>query len=224
MNSAAQKIDTDTTPAELAIQTRDLNLWYGTFQALYDINLDIKEGIITSLIGPSGCGKSTFLRSANRINERLGYVRIEGSIEVGGQNIYDPACELVQVRKQVGMVFQRPNPLPISIRENILAIGRDHVEEASGVLRIGTTHTQARYALPSVISEFRSSYPEVTLHMNQGTPAQIAELAANANDETGQVILSLTVDPGHFGGFSADQCCAGLSATFRACCRRPAMR
>jgi phosphate transport system ATP-binding protein len=132
MNSAAQEIDTDTTTAGIAIQTRELNLWYGTFQALYDINLDIKEGIITSLIGPSGCGKSTFLRSVNRINERLGYVRIEGSIAVRGQNIYDPACELVQVRKQIGMVFQRPNPLPISIRDNILFGHRLHMRGKGG--------------------------------------------------------------------------------------------
>ena len=106
--------------AELAIRTRDLNLWYGDFQALFDVNLDIKKGIITSLIGPSGCGKTTFLRSINRINERLGYVRIEGAIEVYGNNIFGPEVELAQVRKQVGMVFQRPNPLPISIRDNVL--------------------------------------------------------------------------------------------------------
>jgi len=103
-----------------AIHTRRLNLWYGAFQALYDVDLDIKRGIITSLIGPSGCGKSTLLRSINRINERLGYVRIDGSIQVMGKNIYDDDVELVQVRKQIGMVFQRPNPLPISIRDNVL--------------------------------------------------------------------------------------------------------
>ena len=112
--------------AALAIQTQKLNLWYGTFQALFDIDLDIKQGIITSMIGPSGCGKSTFLRSVNRINERLGYVRITGSIDVMGENIYDPGVELVQVRKQIGMVFQRPNPLPISIRENVLFGHRIH--------------------------------------------------------------------------------------------------
>ena len=103
-----------------AIQTEDLNLWYGNFQALFDVNLNIRNGHITSLIGPSGCGKSTFLRSVNRINERLGYVRIEGSIMVHEQNIYAPAVELLQVRKQVGMVFQRPNPLPLPIRDNVL--------------------------------------------------------------------------------------------------------
>ena len=110
----------------LAISTQKLNLWYGTFQALFDIDLDIKQGIITSMIGPSGCGKSTFLRSVNRINERLGYVRITGTIDVMGENIYALGVELIQVRKQIGMVFQRPNPLPISIRENVLFGHRIH--------------------------------------------------------------------------------------------------
>ena len=119
MNQASQIIE-DTATDELAIHTSDLNLWYGTFQALFDVNLSIKKGIITSLIGPSGCGKSTFLRSVNRINERLGYVRIDGSIDVMGQNIYAENVEILQVRKQIGMVFQRPNPLPLSIRENVL--------------------------------------------------------------------------------------------------------
>ena len=113
-------IDETSTQVDCAIQTETLNLWYGNFQALFDVDLDIKNGIITSLIGPSGCGKSTFLRSVNRINERLGYVRIEGRIDVMGQNVYGQDVELLQVRKQVGMVFQRPNPLPISIRENVL--------------------------------------------------------------------------------------------------------
>jgi len=118
---ALDRISSDmNAPAANAIATRDLNLWYGDFQALFDVNLDVKQGIITSMIGPSGCGKSTLLRSVNRINERLGYVRISGSIDVMNHNIYDPAVELLQVRKQIGMVFQRPNPLPISIRKNVL--------------------------------------------------------------------------------------------------------
>jgi len=119
MNTATAEVMNDLT-TEYAIHTSKLNLWYGTFQALYDIDLNIRKGMITSMIGPSGCGKSTFLRSVNRINERLGYVRTEGTIEVMNQNIYDPGVELVQVRKQIGMVFQRPNPLPVSIRDNIL--------------------------------------------------------------------------------------------------------
>ena len=112
--------------SRLAIETSELNLWYGTFQALYDVNLAIKAGKITSLIGPSGCGKSTFLRSINRINERLGYVRTEGEVNVIGYNIYDESVDVVQLRKKVGMVFQRPNPLPVSIRDNILFGHRLH--------------------------------------------------------------------------------------------------
>ncbi|MBT4052083.1 MAG: phosphate ABC transporter ATP-binding protein [Bacteroidetes Order II. Incertae sedis bacterium] len=104
----------------MAVITRKLNLWYGDFQALFDVDFEVKKGIITSLIGPSGCGKSTLLRSVNRINERLGYVRTEGSVEVLGHDIYAPEMDLTQIRKQVGMVFQRPNPLPVSIRKNII--------------------------------------------------------------------------------------------------------
>ena len=111
---------------DYAIEGKDLNIYYGSFRAVKDTSLKFKARQITALIGPSGCGKSTFLRSVNRINERLGYVRITGSIDVLGENIYDPGVELVQVRKQIGMVFQRPNPLPISIRDNVLFGHRIH--------------------------------------------------------------------------------------------------
>jgi phosphate transport system ATP-binding protein len=109
-----------------AILTENLNLWYGDFQALFDVNLSIKGGKITSLIGPSGCGKSTYLRCINRINERLDYVRTTGRVEVMGHDVYGPNVELVQVRRNIGMVFQRPNPLPLSIRDNILFGHRLH--------------------------------------------------------------------------------------------------
>ena len=108
------------SPAAVAVRTEKLNLWYGTFQALFDVDLEIRQGIITSLIGPSGCGKSTFLRTVNRITERLGYVRTTGKVEVLGHNILDPGVELAQARRKIGMVFQRPNPLPLSIRDNVL--------------------------------------------------------------------------------------------------------
>ena len=113
-------------PTTNAIETHKLNLWYRTFQALFDVDLSIKSGIITGMIGPSGCGKSTFLRSVNRINERLGYVRTTGKIEVLGHDVYDDGVELVQLRTKVGMVFQRPNPLPLSIRDNVLFGHRIH--------------------------------------------------------------------------------------------------
>ena len=109
-----------------AIHTKDLNLWYGDFQALFDVDIDVKEGKVTSLIGPSGCGKSTYLRAVNRINERLGYVRTTGTIEVMGQDVLAEEVELTQLRREVGMVFQRPNPLPLPIRDNVLFAYRLH--------------------------------------------------------------------------------------------------
>jgi phosphate transport system ATP-binding protein len=118
-----------------AIESRGLSLWYGDFQALFDVDLSIKHGIITSMIGPSGCGKTTFLRTVNRINERLGYVRTTGSVEVLGKNILDKDVEILQVRKQVGMVFQRPNPLPLSIRDNVLFAYRIHEPAAKKMSR-----------------------------------------------------------------------------------------
>jgi len=113
---------------EISITTRNLNLWYGKFQALININVEIKHGIITSLIGPSGCGKTTLLRCFNRVNERYDQVTTQGEIKVLGKNIYDPDVALVELRKSVGMVFQRPNPLPISIFENVVFGMRIHHE------------------------------------------------------------------------------------------------
>lgn len=114
----AQAIVVD--PSTAAIRVRQFNLWYGDFQALFNVDIDVTHGKVTSLIGPSGCGKSTLLRSINRINERLGYVRTTGNIELLGQNILAPGVELTPLRRAVGMVFQRPNPLPLSIRDNVL--------------------------------------------------------------------------------------------------------
>ena len=102
-----------------AIDVRQYSLWYGDFQALFDVDLVVKKGLITSLIGPSGCGKSTLLRSVNRINERYPYVKTKGEIFVHGHDVNQPEVEVISVRKQVGMVFQRPNPLPISIKEAV---------------------------------------------------------------------------------------------------------
>ena len=107
-------------PSNYAIVTENLDLWYGDFQALEKVSLNLRSGIITGLIGPSGCGKTTFLRCLNRVNERYGNVRTEGTINLLGKNIYDPDVSLIELRKSVGMVFQRPNPLPISVYENVV--------------------------------------------------------------------------------------------------------
>ena len=109
-----------------SIQTRDLNLWYGNFQALKNINLSIRQGQIAALIGPSGCGKTTLLRCFNRINERYGYVRTTGEIKILDQDIYAPDVSLIELRRAVGMVFQRPNPMPISVYENVVFGLRTH--------------------------------------------------------------------------------------------------
>src|SRR5688572_3820575 len=103
-----------------SIITRNLCLWYGKFQALDNVTLDIKHGLITSLIGPSGCGKTPLLRCFNRVNERYGYVTTTGEIKILDKNIYDPDVSLIELRKSVGMVFQRPNPLPLSVYENVV--------------------------------------------------------------------------------------------------------
>ena len=116
--------------AKHAIVTRALRLWYGHFEALHGVDLAVRQGAITALIGPSGCGKTTLLRCCNRINERYANVRTEGEVIIRGKNIYDPDVDLIELRKRVGMVFQRPNPLPISIRENVLYGYRLHAARA----------------------------------------------------------------------------------------------
>ena len=111
-----------------SIETQDVSLWYGDFRALVDVTIRMKLGLITGLIGPSGCGKTTLLRSFNRINERYGNVTTTGQIKILGKNIYDSDVSLCELRKSVGMVFQRPNPLPISVYENVIFGVRLHVE------------------------------------------------------------------------------------------------
>ena len=118
------------TRMDYSLETHNLSLWYGDFQALHDVGIRIKSGIITSLIGPSGCGKTTFLRCFNRINERFGYVRTDGEVRVLGANVYDEDVSILELRRRVGMVFQRPNPLPISIYENVVFGLRTHMPKA----------------------------------------------------------------------------------------------
>ena len=114
--------------ARYCITTKELCLWYGKFQALINVTVNIKHGQITSLIGPSGCGKTTLLRCFNRINERWDYVKTQGEIKILDKNIYDPDVSLIELRKKVGMVFQRPNPMPISVYENVVFGLRLHHE------------------------------------------------------------------------------------------------
>ena len=108
------------------ITVKDLCLWYGTTQALKNINIEIPERSITALIGPSGCGKSTFLKTLNRMNDLIPSVRIEGTVTYGGQDIFAPNVDVNDLRKEIGMVFQKPNPFPMSIYDNIAYGPRTH--------------------------------------------------------------------------------------------------
>ena len=102
------------------IEVRDLDFFYGRFQALKGISLDIEKNRITALIGPSGCGKTTFLRSLNRMADLIDDVRVTGKVLLDGQDIYAPGIDLLDLRKKVGMVFQRPNPFPLSVFDNVV--------------------------------------------------------------------------------------------------------
>jgi len=102
------------------ISVRNLDLFYGHFHALKSVTLDFRTRMITGLIGPSGCGKSTLLRALNRMNDRIPGVRTAGVIEIAGRNILDDTTDVCDLRKKVGMVFQRPNPFPLSVRENVV--------------------------------------------------------------------------------------------------------
>ncbi len=101
------------------LATQDFSLWYGTHQALFGVSLEVPERTVTAIIGPSGCGKSTWLRSLNRMNDLLGTVRTEGAVRYRGTDIYGPRVDAVEVRRRIGMVFQKPNPFPKSIRDNL---------------------------------------------------------------------------------------------------------
>ncbi len=108
------------------ISTKDLNLYYGTNHALKNINMDIKENAITAFIGPSGCGKSSFLRVLNRMNDLIPDVRISGEVILDGENIYDSRVDTTLLRKKTGMVFQQPNPFPMSVYDNVAYGPRIH--------------------------------------------------------------------------------------------------
>ena len=108
------------------ISVKNLNLWYGAHQALHDINLDIPEKSITALIGPSGCGKSTFLKTLDRMNDLIPGVKITGEVRYDGQDIYAPGVDVNELRRAIGMVFQKPNPFPMSIYDNVAYGPRTH--------------------------------------------------------------------------------------------------
>ena len=142
------------------IDVKDLNVYYGKFLAVEDVNINIDAKSVTAFIGPSGCGKSTFLRTLNRMHEVIPGARVEGEVLLDGDNLYGPGVDPVTVRSQIGMVFQRPNPFPtMSIRDNVLAgVKLNNTEDLQGrgrrpggALAAGrrTCGTRSRTAWPS---------------------------------------------------------------------------
>lgn len=105
---------------QIVLEVEHFNLWYGEAQAIFDISMAIPRGKVTALIGPSGCGKSTLLRSVNRLNDLIDVVRIQGDMLLNGDSIYDPWTDVIELRKRMGMVFQKSNPFPMSIFENVV--------------------------------------------------------------------------------------------------------
>ncbi len=108
------------------LQVKDLDLWYGAHQALHSVSMDVPEKSITAFIGPSGCGKSTFLKTLNRMNDLVPGVKITGEVRYRGEDIYAPGTDVCRLRREIGMVFQKPNPFPMSIYDNIAYGPRTH--------------------------------------------------------------------------------------------------
>ncbi|MGB3810393.1 MAG: phosphate ABC transporter ATP-binding protein PstB [Parvibaculum sp.] len=107
------------SPTGVEISIRDFKLWYGQAQALHGVSMDIQKGMVTSLIGPSGCGKSTLLRSLNRMNDLIDNLHVAGEVHLSGEPIFGPQVDVIALRKRMGMVFQKPNPFPMTIAENV---------------------------------------------------------------------------------------------------------
>jgi phosphate transport system ATP-binding protein len=133
-----QEQGTEAPVCEDRMTIKDLSMYYGGFKAIEDITLDIPARRITSLIGPSGCGKSTLVRCLNRMNDLIEGVRVEGKVRLDGEDIYKPGYDTIRLRRRVGMVFQRPNPFPKSIYENVAygpkLIGIKGKEELDGIV------------------------------------------------------------------------------------------
>ena len=119
---------------EAVLEIENFKLWYGDKQALYDVSMPVPEGKVTALIGPSGCGKSTLLRSVNRLNDLIDSVRIDGRMSLHGDSIYGPGVDVIELRKRMGMVFQKSNPFPMSIYENVIYSLRIDGENRKSVL------------------------------------------------------------------------------------------
>ncbi len=159
------------------ISAKDLNLWYGDFKALKSISLDVGEREITALIGPSGCGKSTFLKTLNRMNDLVPGVRIEGDVRLKGEDIFAREMELTDLRRRVGMVFQKANPFPMSIYDNITYGPKLHgvrnKAEPTSALDPGST-----MKVEELMNELKKNYTVVIVTHNMQQAARISDRTA----------------------------------------------
>lgn len=147
------------------IEVKNFSFFYGAFQALKELNVPIYANKITALIGPSGCGKSTFLRSLNRMNDTIGQTRVEGKALLDGKNIYDPDVDVVELRQRIGMVFQRPNPFPQSVYDNV-AFGPRVLGMATG--RKLDQIVQESLQNAGLWNEIKHRLRDNALHLNPG--------------------------------------------------------
>ena len=155
-----------------AVEIAGLSLWYGDFQALRDVDLEIAAGQVTALVGHSGCGKTTLLKSINRMHERSGGTRTRGSLRVHGDDVLAPGVSLLELRRRVGLVFQRPNPLPLSVRDNVAFAARLH--ERWDPRRLDDA---VAYALDRVgLGDIDTQRPALTLSLEQQQRLCIARL------------------------------------------------
>ncbi|MCU4974788.1 phosphate ABC transporter ATP-binding protein PstB [Halobacteria archaeon AArc-m2/3/4] len=183
--SATDRPSTDqsTHPAETVIESRDLDVFYGDDQALQGIDMEIPERQVTALIGPSGCGKSTFLRSINRMNDLIDVARVEGELYFHGKNVYDDDVDPVALRRKIGMVFQKPNPFPKSIFDNV-AYGLKVQGKADGNLE-EKVHTALERA--AILDEVEDRLDESGLELSGGQQQRLCIARAIATDP--EVIL-----------------------------------
>ena len=166
------------------ITAKNLNLWYGDFKALKDISLDMGEREITALIGPSGCGKSTFLKTLNRMNDLVPGIRIEGDVRLKGQDIFAREMQPTELRRRVGMVFQKANPFPMSIYDNITYGPRLHgvhnkaelAVSSIGAATVAVHHSRASTSQASARAEEASQASSKTCSAQK----QVAHIAAHA--------------------------------------------
>jgi phosphate transport system ATP-binding protein len=165
----------------MKINVNNLNLFYGAFQALIDVDLAVKPNLVTGLIGPSGCGKSTLLRVFNRMNDLIDGVRTTGSVEIDGRQVLGDQVDLVGLRKKVGMVFQRPNPFPLSVFENVVYGLRIHGERRRAVLEEAVVRSLSAVLLFDDLKD-KLQVNALTLTLEQQQRLCIARLLAVTPD------------------------------------------